>query len=174
MKCKKIRRWLPLMVGSDLSASKVEAVRSHLIKCPECQQEYDAYVLSLEKTKEWLEKDRQDWEEREWQQVVQNAVQQEKPAISPFAPWPFKKAWAYSLIGVLGASLFFLFVIKPFDSQEGIAPDSELLSRTQARLSGGAFQESPQEVVQMTMVLPETGQKIIWIFDKNFELEVKK
>ncbi len=174
MKCKKIRRWLPLMVGGDLSASKAEAVRSHLIKCPECQQEHDAYVLSIEKTKEWLEKDRQDWEEREWQQAVQEAVHQKRPSVSAFAPWPFKKAWAYSLMGVLTAALIFLFVIKPFNIQEGIAPDSGMFTRTQAQLMRSAFQETPQEVVQMTMVLPETGQKIIWIFDKNFNLEVKK
>lgn len=174
MKCKRIRRWLPLMVGSDLSASKVEAVKSHLVKCPGCQQEYDAYVLSLEKTKEWLEKDRQDWEEREWKQVIQNAVKQKKPTVSPFAPWPFKKAWAYSLMGVLAAALVFLFVIKPFNIQEGIAPDSGIFARTQAQLTGGVSQESPQEVVKMIMVLPESGEKIIWIFNKNFDLEVKK
>jgi hypothetical protein len=162
------------MVGADLSASKAEAVRSHLTKCPECQQEYDAYVQSLEKTKEWLEKDRQDWEEKEWQQAVREAIQQKKPAISPFAPWPFTKAWAYSLMGVLTAALIFLFVLQPFDSQEGIAPDSGMFTRTQAQLMRSAFQETPQEVVEMTMVLPETGQKIIWIFDKNFDLEVKK
>jgi hypothetical protein len=162
------------MVGSDLSVSKAEAVKSHLVKCRECQQEYDAYVLSLEKTKEWLEEDRQDWEEREWLQVIQNAVEQKKPAISPFAPWPFKKAWAYSLMGVLAAALVFLLVIEPFYIQEGIAPDSGMFARTQAQLTGGVFQESPQDVVKMTMILPESGEKIIWIFDKNFELEVKK
>jgi hypothetical protein len=162
------------MVGLDLSASKVEAVKFHLVKCRECQQEYEAYVRSLEKTKEWLEEERQDWEEREWQQVIQNAVKQKKPAVSPFAPWPFKKAWAYSLMGVLAAALVFLLVIKPFYIQEGIAPGSEMFARSQAQLSGGVFQESPQEVVKMTMVLPETGQKIVWFFDKNFELEVKK
>ncbi len=174
MKCKKIRHWLPLMVGLDLSEHKVKAVKSHLVKCTGCQQEYDAYVLSLEKTKEWLEEDKQNWEEREWQQAVQNAVKQKKPAISPFAPWPFTKTWAYSLMGVLAAALLFLFVIKPFNLREGIAPESEMFARTQAQLLRSAFQESPQEVVKMTMVLPETGQKIIWIFDKNFDLEVKK
>ncbi len=162
------------MVGSDLSASKVEAVKFHLVKCRKCQQEYEAYVLSLEKTKEWLEEEIQDWEEREWQQAIQNAVKQKKPEVSPFAPWPFTKAWAYSLMGVLAAALVFLFVIKPFTIQEGIAPGSGMFARTQAQLSGGAFQESPQEVVKMTMVLPESGEKIIWIFDKNFDLEVKK
>ena len=162
------------MVGSDLSASMAEAVKSHLVKCPGCQQEYDAYVLSLEKTKEWLEEDRQDWEEREWQQVIQNAVKQKKPAVSPFAPWPFKKAWAYSLMGVLAAALVFLLVIKPFNIREEIALDSGMFERTQAQLTGGVFQESPQEVVKMTIILPESGEKIIWIFDKNFDLEVKE
>jgi hypothetical protein len=58
--------------------------------------------------------------------------------------------------------------------QEGIALDSGMFERTQAQLTGGVFQESPQEVVKMTIILPESGEKIIWIFDKNFDLEVKE
>lgn len=174
MKCKKVRRWLPLMVGSDISPSKIASIKAHLEKCPECQQEYDSYSLALEKTKEWLEEDRPDWVEREWQQAVQKAVKEKKTVISPLAPWPFKKAWAFTVMGVLAVALTLLLVIKPFYFGEGIAPDSELLSRSQAQLLRSAFQESKQEVVKMTMVLPESGQKIVWFFDKNFELEVKK
>lgn len=174
MNCKKVRRWLPLMVGKDLCPSKISFIKAHLEECPECQQEYDSYSLALEKTKEWLEESKLDWVEREWQQAVQKAVKGEKSLISPLAPWPFKKAWAFTVMGVLAVALTLLLVIKPFSIDEWIAPDSELLSRTQAQLLGSAFQESQQEVVKMTMVLPETGQKIIWFFDKNFELEVKK
>jgi hypothetical protein len=162
------------MVGKDLSPSKISSITDHLEKCPECRQEYDSYSLALEKTKEWLEEDKLDWVEREWQQAVQEAVKDKESVISPLAPWPFKKAWAFALMGVLAVALTLLLVIKPFYLGEGIAPDSELLSRTQAQLLGSTFQESQQEVVRMTMVLPETGQKIIWFFDKNFELEVKK
>lgn len=174
MNCKKVQRRLPLMVGKDLSPSKISSIKAHLEKCPECQQEYDSYSLALEKTKEWLEEDRPDWVEREWQQALQKAVKEKKSVISPLAPWPFKKAWAFALMGVLAVGLTLLFVIKPFYLGEGIAPDPELFSRTQAQLLGSAFQESQQEVVKMTMVLPETGQKIVWFFDKNFELEVKE
>lgn len=162
------------MVGSDISPSKVSSIKAHLEKCPECQQEYDSYSLALEKTKEWLEEDKRNWVEREWQQVIREAVKEQRSVISPLAPWPFKKVWAFTLMGVLAVALTLLLVIKPFSIGEGIAPDSELLSRSQAQLLGSAFQESQQEVVRMTMVLPETGQKIIWFFDKNFELEVKK
>lgn len=174
MNCKKVRRWLPLMVGSDISPSKISSIKAHLEKCPECRKEYDSYSLALEKTKEWLEKDKPDWEEREWQHVIREAVKEKKSIISPLAPWPLKKAWAFTLMGVLAVALTLLFVIKPFSIGEGTAPDSEFLSRSQAQLLRSAFQESQQEVVKMTMVLPETGQKIIWFFDKNFELEVKE
>jgi anti-sigma factor RsiW len=172
--CKKVQRWLPLMVGKDLSPSKISSIKAHLEKCPECQQEFDSYSLALEKTKEWLEKDRKEWLESEWQRTVQKAVKEKRSVISPLAPWPFKKAWAFALMGVLAVGLTLLFVIKPFYLGEGIAPDSELLSRTQAQIVRSAFQESQQEVVKMTMVLPESGQKIVWFFDKNFELEVKE
>ncbi len=170
MKCKKVQRWLPLMAGSDLSVSKAEAVKAHLIECPECQREYDALILSREKMKEWLQEDRKEWEETEWQQAVRKAVGEKTPAFSPLASWPFKKGWAYAMMGVLVVVLTIIFVIKPFPVGETTL-DSEMLARTQAQLLGSAFEESPQDVVRMTMVLPETGQKIVWFFDKNFELE---
>lgn len=174
MKCKKVRRLLPLVAGGDLRPSRISAVKAHLERCPECQQEYDAYVLSLGTTKEWLEKDRKDWEESEWQRTVQNAVTQKKPKVSPLAPWPFRKAWAYAVMGILAVALTLLLVVNPFDIGEGMMPDSGVSSRTQAQLSGSPLEESQQQVVKMTMVLPETGQKIIWFFDKNFTLEVNE
>ncbi|MDH5466672.1 MAG: zf-HC2 domain-containing protein [Candidatus Aminicenantes bacterium] len=174
MKCKKVYRLLPLMAGGDLRSSRISAVKAHLERCPECQREYDAYILSLETTKEWLEKDRKDWEENEWQRAVQNAVTQKKPEVSTLAPLPFRKAWAYVMMGVLAVALTLLLVVRPFDIGEGMRPDSGVSSRTQARLSGGSLEESQQEVVRMTMILPETGQKIIWFFDKNFTLEVNE
>jgi hypothetical protein len=158
------------MEGSDLSVSKAEAVKAHLIECPECQQEYDALILSREKMKEWLEKDRGEWEETEWQQAVRKAIGEKAPALSLLAPWPFKKGWAYAMMGVLAVVFTVIFVIKPFPVGE-TALDSEMVERTQAQLLGSAFEESPQEIVRMIMVLPETGQKIVWFFDKNFELE---
>lgn len=174
MNCKKVQRWLPLMAGSDLSGSKAEAVKAHLAQCPHCQQEYEAYVRSLESAKEWLEKDRQDWEEREWQQVVRKAFEEKETAASPLAPWPFKRVWAYAMMGVMAVALTLIFVIRPFHLREGSAQDSEMFARTQAQLSGGTLEASQQDVVRMTMVLPESGQKIVWFFDRNFELEVKE
>jgi hypothetical protein len=35
-------------------------------------------------------------------------------------------------------------------------------------------QESQQEIITMTLVSHETGLKIVWFFNKNFNLEVKE
>ena len=156
MKCKKARRLLPLLVGSDIPHSKGAAVRAHLEECPECRSEYETYVLSLEKTKEWLKEDSKDWEDWEWQAVLRGVRKEKVPKASPFAPWPFQKAWAYALMAVFAVALA-LFVIKPSFIGEGTG--------------AGERMPAQQEVVSMTMVSKETGLKIVWFFDRNFELK---
>ncbi len=156
MNCKKIRDLLPLMMGPEIPHSKVSAVNAHLEKCPECRCEYDAYVLSLEKTKEWLEEDGKDWEDWEWQAVLQGAKKEKAPKVSPLVPWPFQKAWAYALMAVCAVVLT-LFVVRPSFIEEGTGAGERMLAQ--------------QEVIPMTIISQETGLKIVWFFNKNFELK---
>lgn len=173
MNCKKIQRLLPVMVGSEIPGSKISAVKAHLEKCPECRHEYESYILSLEKTKEWLKKDRKDWEDREWQQIIQKAVRDKEPEVSALAPWPFKKAWAYALMAVF-AIAFALLVIWPSFDKEEITLGTRMLAESQMELFRSFEDKSKQEIISMTMVSKETGLKIVWFFNKNFELEDKK
>lgn len=156
MNCKKIRSLLPLMMGPEIPHSKVVAVNAHLDKCPECRREYDAYVLSIEKTKEWLKEDSKDWEDWEWQAVLQGVKKEKAPKASPLVPWPFQKAWAYALMAVCVVVLT-LFVVRPSFFEEGTGT--------------GERMPAQQEVVSMTIVSQETGLKIVWFFNKNFELK---
>jgi predicted anti-sigma-YlaC factor YlaD len=165
MNCKKVQRLLPLMVGSEIPRSKIQALRAHLKKCPKCQDEYNSYIQSSEKIREWLAKDKLDWEETEWQQTVRNAIREKSPAVSSLVPWPFRKTWAYALIAVFTVVLSFL-IIRPsiIKEESGRRPGTEVLAKKKAK----------QEVISMTMVSKETGLKIVWFFNKNFELEDKK
>ncbi len=174
MNCKKVQRLLPLMAGSEIPESKILSLKAHLEKCPECRQEYDSYILSLEKTKEWLAKDRKDWEESDWQRALQRALKDKKLEVSSLVSWPFKKAWAYSLLGVLTVALTLLFIIRPSIIQKKMGLGSEKFTEEQAQLFRSSPEESEQEVVSMTFVSQETGLKIVWFLNKNFELEVKE
>ncbi len=174
MNCKKVQRLLPLMAGSEIHQSKILSLKAHLEECPECRQEYDSYILSLEKTKEWLAKDRKDWEESDWKRALRTAIKDKEPEVSPLVPRPFKKVWAYSLIGVLSVALTLLLIIWPSITQEKMGLGSERFSPEQAQLFRSSPEESEQEVVSMTIVSQETGLKIVWFLNKNFELEVKE
>ncbi len=174
MNCKKVQRLLPLMAGSEIPKLKILSLKAHLEKCPECRQEYDSYILSLEKTKEWLAKDSKDWEESDWQRALQRALKDNKPEVSPFVPWSFKKVWAYSLAGMLAVVLTLLFIIRPSIIPKKMGLGSEKFTEEQAQLFRSSPEESKQEVVSMTFVSQETGLKIVWFLNKNFELEVKE
>ena len=165
MNCKKVQRLLPLMLGSEMPQSKIQALKVHLGKCPRCQHEYNSYIQSFEKMKEWLSEGKRDWDETEWQQAVQNAIREKPHEVSPFVPWPFRKAWAYALMAVFTVVLTFLIIWPSFIKEEpGLGPGT-------GELAEGEVQ---QDVISMTMVSKETGLKIVWFFNKNFELEEKK
>jgi len=131
-------------------------------------------MLSLEKTKEWLAKDRKDWEESDWQQALQRAIKDKKPEVTPLVPWPLKKAWAYSFIGMLVVAIALFFIIRPSIMQKKMGLGSERFTQEQAQLFRSSPEESEQDVVSMTLVSKETGLKIVWFLNKNFELEVKE
>lgn len=163
MNCKRVKRLLPLMMGSEIPRSKIQTIERHLKSCPRCQDEYNSYIQSFEKTREWLAEDKKDWEEKEWQQAVRGAIREKPHKVSALVPWPFKKAWAYALMAVLVVGLTF-FLVRPSVIQEESLPGTEV----------SAEERPEQDVISMTMVSKETGLKIVWFFNKNFELEEKK
>lgn len=172
MNCKKVRRLLPLMAGSEISQPKILAIKAHLQLCPECRAEYDSFIVSLEKTKEWLAKERIGWEEREWQEAVQKATEQREFRVSSIAPWPFKKAWAYAMMAVF-ALLLSLFVVRFSFIKQKIEPESRMIAKF--RQEPERMKKEPQQdIISMILVSHETGLRIVWFFNKNFELEVKE
>jgi hypothetical protein len=160
------------MVGSEISQPKILAIKAHLRLCPECRGEYDSFIVSLEKTKEWLAKERIGWEEREWQEAVQKATEQGESRVSSLAPWPFKKAWAYAMMAVF-AFLLCLFIVRPSLIKQKAEPESGMIAELRQEPEK-MKQESQQDIITMTLVSHETGLRIVWFFNKNFDLEVKE
>ncbi len=174
MRCKKVQSLLPLLAGDEIPLAKVTAVKAHLEKCSCCQQEYQSCMRAIEKTKEWLAEDRKDWEESQWQRAVQKAVSKVKPEVSPLAPWPFKKGWAYALVAVLVTALGLLFVIRPSFIQDEMTSGPGMEASSQLQVFQRLAERPEQDIISMTMVSRESGLKIVWILNRNFDLEVKQ
>ncbi len=169
MKCQKVRRLLPLLAGSELPESQIPSVRSHLNRCSLCREEYEKYTFLVDETRKWLAEEKIEWEEREWQLTVKSAVDRGLPKRASLVPWPFPRAWAYAfMVGVM-LLLTTLVVRPPFFKRLGLTPRYVDVAGMEEREASGKWEK--QEVVSMTMVSQESGLKIVWFLNKNFDLE---
>ncbi len=172
MRCRKIQRLLPLLAGSELPEKDIPAIKSHLEGCSRCQAEYEKFVRLVQETRKWFEEEKVTWEEKDWQKAVQAAVREGSSQRTFLELWPFRKGWAYALMAGMMLLVTTLVIRPPLVKHIGIMPRSPDASRMEMlRGSGGQMK---QEMVSMTMVSKETGLQIVWIFNKNFDLEEKK
>jgi hypothetical protein len=170
MKCKRIRKYLPLYIGADLSPKKEEAVRVHLDTCSECQKEYEVYVRSVKTAREWLSESAVAWGEGEWRRTVRSVPAEKSKSLPGFAPWPFKKGWAFAVMAAVMVVVVF-FVTRPLYLGVEDFSEETILSKRHPQHKAEALFKSPQDVVSMTMVSKDTGLKVVWILNKNFNLE---
>ena len=177
MNCKKARSLLPLLAGGELSPRKMKALKKHLQSCPGCQQELQSYDLSLKRVKEWLKKDQVLWNEADWIKAIEKAKEQPEKLktfpFRPFVPWPFKVVWAYALMAAVTFVLTVL-VAKPWLVKKNLELAANQNLYRSEKVDKSAWSASTQDVISMRMVSKETGLKIIWVFNKNFDLEEKK
>jgi len=170
MNCPKVRRLLPLMPGNDLPESKQADITSHLEKCTGCRQEYDIHIASNQAVKTWLDTERIQWNDFEWQRVVRTACQESAPEKRKPGFWPLKKSWSYaSLVGVVVVLGLIIFRPQFTRKPPGAAPGAAAITETQL-LESKTLQQS-QEIVAVKLVSRETGVKIHWFLNKNFNME---
>jgi anti-sigma factor RsiW len=160
MDCKKTLRLLPLLVGEDLPATKASRVNAHLNECPSCRKEYKHYRDLLEETKNWIRSETTEWEDKEWADCVKKAVNSHSFKNRIFIPLPFKPAWAVSVMLIMAIALS-VFIMNP----------SFIKKENQTARSQALQGEGSQKTVELTLVSQETGHKIKWILNKEFNLK---
>ena len=172
MKCHKVQRLLPLLAGSELPEKDIPAVTSHLEGCSRCQAEYKKFVQLVRETRKQLGEDRMEWQEKDWQRAVLTAGKEGSSRRMPLELWPFPRGWAYAFMAGMMLLVTALVIRPPFVRHIGLEP-RYAEGAGMEMLSGSGIQ-TEQEVVSMTMISKETGLQIVWIFNKNFDLEETK
>lgn len=209
MNCARVRKFLPLLAGDDLTYRKARRLEKHLEGCPGCNKESEEIRAALAGIRAVAGREALDWAEGEWKGLMAR-VRSEKPEPRPALPLCAvpKKAWAYGfiIILILGLAALVLRTVllppaSPFLS-ETIAATTAGPSRVliKDRVPFGAFpQDGPfrvqkaagvpdravlaarpspekatQDLMSLTLVSQETGLKVHWTFNRNFEWEEKK
>jgi len=156
MTCRRFRRYLPLLTGGDLPARKAARAAAHLERCPACRRERDAWLRSRRDLLAGMKASRMKWEEREWENVVRAAT---APAAGSPRSWRFRSlrpAPALAL-AALAALILSVFLFGP----GGAPPEPGRSAETGAG----------QDVVAVTLVSRDSGLKVHWFFNREFDLE---
>lgn len=171
MRCRKVRRLVPLAAGGDLRPRQAAAFRAHADACPGCRAELERFRADLAAiTAEARAGDVPGWSETEWSALmgrVRSEASLGRTGACGRAGLARRPRWAAaSAFGaVIGlAVLFILFKTGPGPGRKAAATGAGPV----------ASEAKPQEVLTMTMVSPETGLQIVWFFDKNFDYEGEK
>ncbi len=152
MNCRKVRRLLPLMAGGDLPARKERRLQAHLEGCALCRGELEEYRLALGRVKTAARAEGAgDWSEAEWKALMARVTGTRLG--KDRAPVRFRPRWALAP-GLAAVAVLAFLVVRITNT--GFKPE-------------GAPPASGPDVVSVTMVSQETGRKVVWFFNKNFD-----
>ncbi len=175
MRCQGVKKWLPLLVGGDLSPRKNRRIRSHVDSCPSCSRELEEFRAALDRIRrEAAGEPRKDWSPGEWEGLMER-IAADSPRPHKFSPLlrP-QKALAFGVTAAFVA-IFLLVLGRTIFLTEGTSPPfgPDIASR---ETPGAARDSSPalgsplrQDSVSVTLVSEETGLQIVWVFNRDFE-----
>ncbi len=166
MTCRRVLKLMPLFVGDDLRPGLTAAVRGHIDACPGCRAEFEAFRAAMAGIKAAAKAEgAAEWREGEWDALMACVAREGKSGAGAAASGRggrvFQPSWAAA--SVLGAFLGLVVLGILFRGPS---------SRLQTMRAGGekpvAAEAGKQDQLIMTLVSPESGLQVVWIFDKNF------
>ncbi len=152
MTCRKVRRALPLLAGGDLGGRKADKIVAHVEGCANCRAELEEYRSALGRVKAAARAEgAADWSEAEWQALMARVTEARPGKVR--APFGARPKWA---LASGFAALLILAVLVIRITNTGFKPE-------------GAPPAAGPDVVSVTMVSQETGLRVVWFFNKNFD-----
>lgn len=157
MNCRKVRKFLPLHAGGDLPPRRAARLEVHLGGCADCRQELESLKAARARLREAAAAEPlPGWSEAEWKALMARATAariERRPRALVTRP-----KWALAA-GTVGVALLAvaLLVTGVFKTAPAPAPG----------LAGGGV----QDVLSVTLVSPDTGLQVVWVFNRNFDLK---
>jgi len=116
----------------------------------------------LARLRDAVREEERDWPDAEWRALVNKAASQRpeqrqgRPAQSP------KLAWRYAALIVFffGLAAVFFWNVRPRPSGPAVS---------QKAVSAADEKSRPQDLISMTLVSQESGLRVHWYFNKNFD-----
>jgi len=157
MTCAKVRKHLALHAGGDLAPRRAARLEAHLVGCADCRRELQSLRAARARVRAAAAaKQVPGWSEAEWKALMVRATAGRIESRAP--TFLARPRWALAA-GTVGVALIAVAVLVTGVFKTVPAPGPELASAT------------AQDVVSVTLVSPDTGLQVVWVFNKNFDLK---
>jgi len=158
MNCARVRKLLPLHAGGDLPPRRAARLQAHLDGCADCRRELESFRTARAEVRAAAAAEPlPGWSEAEWKALMVRAtagrIERGRPALAA------RPRWALAA-GTLGVALIAVAILVTGVFKTGPAPAPELSASAAA-----------QDVVSVTLVSPDSGLQVVWVFNKNFNLK---
>ena len=165
MTCRRVRKLIPLAAGEDLRPGLAAGVLAHIDDCPGCREELERFRRALAGIKTAAKAAGvTEWSEGEWDALMARVTAEARgtgKARSGGGAPVVRPRWAAA--SVIGAFLCLVVLGLLFRG-----PSSRLQTMRAAGEKPVAAEAGEQDRLTMTLVSPESGLQVVWIFDKNF------
>jgi hypothetical protein len=167
MTCRSVRKLIPLAAGDDLRPRLAAAFRAHVDSCPGCRKELEGFRAAMAEIKAAAKAEGvPEWSGGEWDALMARVAHEGKSGAGAATPGRdarvFRPRWAAA--SVVGAFLCLIVLGILFRGPS---------SRLETTRAGGekpvAAEAGEQDKLTMTLVSPESGLQVVWIFDRNFD-----
>ena len=166
MTCRRVRKLMPLAAGEDLRPRPAAALRAHIDSCPGCREELERFRTALAGIKTAAKAaGAAEWHEGEWAALMARVAAEARgtrEATSGVGAATIRPSWAVA--SVVGAFLCLIVLSMLFRG-----PSSRPETMKAAGDKPVAAEAGEQDQLTMTLVSPESGLQVVWIFDKNFD-----
>jgi predicted anti-sigma-YlaC factor YlaD len=157
MTCAKVRKLLPLHAGGDLPPRRAARLQTHLDGCADCRRELESFRMARAQVRAAAaEEPVPGWSEAEWNALMVRAtagrIERRGSALA------VRPRWALAA-GAVGVALIAVAILVTGVFRGVPSPAHELVAA------------STQDVVSVTLVSPDTGLQVVWVFNKNFDLK---
>ncbi len=178
MTCRRTRRLLPLFAGGDLPERRARRVQIHVETCADCRRELEEYQRAVRVVADAVRvTPAGDWTPGEWRAVMDRVAKEKREprdraaaAPAPASKWVPAFASAATVVVVVAISL--LLKDSPIKTA-GTQPGPGMTNQQSASKKGGpaaaAQDSSKQDVLTMTLVSPDTGLQVVWVFNRDFD-----
>jgi anti-sigma factor RsiW len=168
MRCDRILKLLALFAGAELSRKKAGRIAAHLEACPSCRREAAGMAAALRAAKALARTDEvEDWSEPQWRSMMREITSSRiaRKRILAGPAWKPVLAGAVALLLVVSGAYFFLKrSSEPSSVQTALrTPSQSLTAPVQPPERGDGKSK--------TIISKESGLKIIWFYNKDFQGE---